>query len=123
MNPICSGLRSTIARAAASTVLTESFRNWVDEFQWSADSRSIYFSAPVKGKTPIHRLDLASKSNHPGSGGQDDLGVGDRRRNELVYTRSSVGEPVEILQRRTSATEKRTARAAHARQRRRSPTK
>src|SRR5215510_3130391 len=46
----------------ASTVLTESFRNWVDEFQWADDSKSIFFSAPVEGQTPLHRVDLASKT-------------------------------------------------------------
>ena len=35
-----------------STVLTESFRNWVDEFRWSNDSKSIYFAGPVEGQNP-----------------------------------------------------------------------
>src|SRR5437660_986117 len=42
--------------AGTSTVLTESFRNWVDEFQWADDSRSIYFAAPVEGQTPVYRV-------------------------------------------------------------------
>ncbi|MFY9557305.1 MAG: S9 family peptidase, partial [Blastocatellia bacterium] len=45
-----------------STVLTESFRNWVDEFKWAEDSKSIYFAAPVESQTAIFRLDLASKA-------------------------------------------------------------
>jgi dipeptidyl aminopeptidase/acylaminoacyl peptidase len=45
----------------ASTVLTESFRNWVDDFRWSKDSKTIYFSSSVEGQNPIYRLDLASR--------------------------------------------------------------
>jgi Tol biopolymer transport system component len=32
--------------AGTSRVLTESFRNWVDDFEWAADSKSLYFSSP-----------------------------------------------------------------------------
>src|SRR5262245_27351240 len=46
----------------ASAVMTESFRNWVDSFEWSSDSRSIFFTGPVEGQNPIYRLDLESKS-------------------------------------------------------------
>ncbi len=55
-----------------STVLTESFRNWVDEFRWSKDSRTIYFIGEVEGQNPLFRLDLNSKAITPGSGGEDD---------------------------------------------------
>jgi len=43
-------------------VLTESFRNWVDDFQWASDSKSLYFSAPVEGDNPIFQVTLASDS-------------------------------------------------------------
>ena len=46
----------------ASRVLTESFRNWVDSFQWAADSKSLYFTAPVEGDNPIFRVTLDSGS-------------------------------------------------------------
>jgi len=82
--------------SGASTVLTESFRNWVDEFQWSDDSKSIYFAAPVEGQTPIHRVDLASKAITQVLADKTILGweLAGRR---LLYTRSSVGEPVEVF--------------------------
>lgn len=79
-----------------STVLTESFRNWIDEFQWAADSRSIYFAAPVEGQTPIYRVELASKAITPVLVDKTVLGwelAGKR----LLYARSSVGEPVELF--------------------------
>lgn len=78
-----------------SEVVSESFRDWVDDFQWSADSRSIYFSAPVKGQTPIHRFDLASGTitRVLSDRAISAFAVGAGR---VIYSRSSVGEPVEI---------------------------
>src|SRR5215212_3903987 len=46
--------------AGTSRVITPTFDNWVEDFGWSDDSRSIYFSGPVEGHNPIFRLDLAS---------------------------------------------------------------
>ena len=82
--------------SGTSTVLTESFRNWVDEFQWAADSRSIYFGAPVEGQTPIYRVDLGSKAITQVLADKTLLGwevAGER----LLYLRSSVAEPVEVF--------------------------
>ncbi|MCS6805393.1 MAG: S9 family peptidase [Blastocatellia bacterium] len=80
-----------------SRVLTESFRNWVEDFQWGRDSQTIYFTAPVEGQNPIYRLDI-------NSGAITQL-LADKTIDEydfdsseryLVYIRRSVGEPVEI---------------------------
>lgn len=82
--------------SGASTVLTESFRNWVDEFQWTEDSKRIYFAAPVEGQTPIYQLDLSSKAVTQVLADKTLLGweiAGTR----LLYLRSSVGEPVELF--------------------------
>lgn len=82
----------------ASTVLSESFRNWIDEFQWADDSKSIYFGAPVEGQTPLYRVDLASKAITQVLADKTIFewsvtGSGTR----LLYTRSAVGEPVEMF--------------------------
>jgi dipeptidyl aminopeptidase/acylaminoacyl peptidase len=42
--------------AGTSSVLTESFRNWVQDFQWASDSKSIFFTAPVEGDNPIFQV-------------------------------------------------------------------
>jgi dipeptidyl aminopeptidase/acylaminoacyl peptidase len=44
-----------------SEVLTEAYRDWVDEIEWSKDSKAIYFSGPWKGLVPVHRYDLATR--------------------------------------------------------------
>jgi|HubBroStandDraft_6_1064221.scaffolds.fasta_scaffold44729_1 dipeptidyl aminopeptidase/acylaminoacyl peptidase len=42
--------------SGTSRVLTESFRNWVQDFQWASDSKSIFFTAPVEGDNPIFEV-------------------------------------------------------------------
>ena len=50
-------------RAGGTTrVLTEALDSWVGEYRFSADGKRIYFLADVKGRTPLHILDLASGS-------------------------------------------------------------
>jgi len=41
-------------------VLTESFDDTIDDLAWGPDSRRIYFTADVRGRTPLHELDLAT---------------------------------------------------------------
>jgi dipeptidyl aminopeptidase/acylaminoacyl peptidase len=47
-------------RTGESRVLTEAFDNTIGDLCWSADSRRIHFTAEVKGRTPLHELDVAS---------------------------------------------------------------
>ncbi len=46
--------------AGTSRVLTEAFDSWVGEYRFSHDSKRVYFLADVRGRTPLHVLDLAS---------------------------------------------------------------
>src|SRR6267142_790063 len=94
------------------TVLTESFRNWVDEFSWSRDSKTIYFSAPVEGQNPLFSLDLKQLTFIPSvvSSGNPvaasitqviadktiDTSEFDPTEHRLFYIKRSVGEPPEI---------------------------
>ena len=84
--------------SGASTVLTESFRNWIEDFQWSDDSKSVLFSGPLEGQVPVHRVDIASRSITQVLADKDIFEwmiiAGGKR---MLYTRSSVGEPVEIF--------------------------
>ncbi|HEV7747612.1 MAG TPA: S9 family peptidase [Pyrinomonadaceae bacterium] len=82
-----------------STVLTESFRNWVDEFRWSNDSKTIYFSGPVEGQNPIFRLDLNSKAiTKVFTDKTIDASDVDPSERHLFYIKRSVGEPSEIYE-------------------------
>ncbi|HEY6303016.1 MAG TPA: S9 family peptidase [Terriglobales bacterium] len=81
-----------------SRVLTESFRNWVDAFQWASDSKSLYFTAPFEGDNPIFRVTLDSSSIEQvlvdRTIGDFEVSPDDHR---IIYTRSTVGEPGEIF--------------------------
>jgi len=82
----------------ASTVLTESFRNWIDDFQWASDSKSIYFSASVEGQTPLYRIDFASKAITQVLVDKTIFEwnvANDGKR--VIYIRSSVGETGEMF--------------------------
>jgi dipeptidyl aminopeptidase/acylaminoacyl peptidase len=80
-----------------STVLTESFRNWVDEFRWSRDSRTIYFLAPVEGQNPIFRIDVNSKNvTRVFADKTIDASEFGPSEQHLLYVKRSVGEPQEI---------------------------
>src|SRR6266576_1847703 len=46
--------------SGTSRVVTPGFNNWIDDFQWSDDSKSIVFSGEVEGHNPLFRLDVAS---------------------------------------------------------------
>jgi dipeptidyl aminopeptidase/acylaminoacyl peptidase len=82
-------------RAAGTTRnMTESFRNWVQDFQWASDSKSIFFTAPLEGDMPIFQLSLDSgeiREVH------SDRAIGSFADNRhMVYVESSVGAPQEL---------------------------
>ena len=79
----------------ATSVLTEGFPNWVTDYQWAADSKAIHFTGEGQGQSPIYRLDLATKAITEVLADKLIFGF-EVNRNRLIYSRSSVGEPVEI---------------------------
>jgi dipeptidyl aminopeptidase/acylaminoacyl peptidase len=83
--------------AGTSRDLTESFRNWVQDFQWSSDSKSIFFTAPVEGDNPIFQLDIETgvirKILTDRSIDAFDVTPGNRR---LIYAGRAVGSPTEL---------------------------
>ncbi len=80
-----------------STVLTESFRNWIDDYHWSSDSKTLYFSGQVEGQNPIFRLDINSKNITPVLADKTiDAFEFDQSERRLLYIKRAVGEPNEI---------------------------
>ncbi len=39
-------------------ILTESIDNWINDFSWSADSKSIYFTVQEKGYQPLYKISM-----------------------------------------------------------------
>jgi dipeptidyl aminopeptidase/acylaminoacyl peptidase len=81
-----------------SRVLTESFRNWVEAFQWASDSKSLYFTAPVEGNNPIFRATLDSGSIQQVLIDRTiDSFELPRENRSILYTRRSVSDPIEFF--------------------------
>jgi len=79
-------------------VLTETYRDWIDDFDWSADSKAIYFTGPALGETPIRKLDIAGgKLTTVLSGGTIDAFAVTADQQRMFYIRRSVGEPAEAF--------------------------
>jgi dipeptidyl aminopeptidase/acylaminoacyl peptidase len=47
-------------QAGTTRVLTEAFDNTIGELIWGQDSKRIYFTADVRGRTPLHELEIAT---------------------------------------------------------------
>ena len=45
-------------RAGTSRVVSGSFNNWIDDFEWSDDSKTLYFTGPIEGINPIFRVSV-----------------------------------------------------------------
>lgn len=80
-----------------TTVLTEAFDNWVADFLWSPDSRSIYFTAEVRGHRPLYRVDISSAKITPvvdlKTIDSFDLSADGK---SVIVARRAVGEPREL---------------------------
>ena len=84
--------------SGTSRNLTESFRNWVQDFQWASDSKSIFFTAPVEGQNPIFQLTIASGAIRQVLVDRtiDSFAVAPDSRH-MVYVQRSVGTPPELF--------------------------
>ena len=84
--------------SGTSRNLTESFRNWVQDFQWASDSKSIFFTAPVEGQNPVFQLSIDTGAIRQVLADRtiDSFAVTpDSHR--MIYVQRSVGAPQEIF--------------------------
>ncbi len=79
-------------------VLTQQFTNWINDFHWSGDSKSIVFTSEVEGHNPIYRLDIGSGAIAKLLDDQtiDSFAI-NRDGRDIFYIHRSVGEPSEIF--------------------------
>ncbi len=78
-------------------VLTEAIDNWVDAFQWSADSKALWFTVEEKGRWPLFRADVASGKCVRMLEGLSikEFAVSPDQK-AVFLTKTRVGEPVEV---------------------------
>ncbi len=77
-------------------IVTDSFDNWVTDFKWAADSRSIYFIGTVQGAQPLYRLDLAKGAITPAVTGKAITSYAFDAKGNFYYTYSTTGRPVAL---------------------------
>ena len=84
-------------KSGEKTVLTEKFDNWVDDIIWAPDSKSIYFTADVKGHTPLYKVEVNAKEITQVVDVKyiDAIDVSPDGKT-LAIVRRAVGEPVEM---------------------------
>lgn len=82
--------------AGTVKVLTDAFPDWVTDMRWAADSKSLVFQGPVKGRTPLLRVSVDGGAIErlavPSARGWDLAPDG-----RLAFVFSSVGTPVELF--------------------------
>ncbi len=75
-------------------IISINFDNWINDFEWSKNSKSIYFTAEEMGSTPIYKLDIQTKkiSKILDANAIDDFKV-TKNEQKIYLIRRSTGEP------------------------------
>ncbi len=80
-----------------SKIITENFDNWIDDFNWAKNSKTIYFAAENQGYSTIYKLDVSSEKIDELTGEQAVLGYDvSPDQNTLYYMARTTGKPGEI---------------------------
>jgi dipeptidyl aminopeptidase/acylaminoacyl peptidase len=78
-------------------ILTESFDNWVTDFEWAPDSKSIYFNAPEKGYQPLFKIDIQTLKINKIFGNVTVAAFSiSPKDNYIIYSYSFVNKPNEL---------------------------
>ncbi|MDD5542976.1 MAG: S9 family peptidase [Acidobacteriia bacterium] len=87
--------------------LTENFDRWIDSFIWSPDSKKLYFIAGDRGTNPIFEVSITGEGLKRlyAAHSCGDLNVTPDGR-VLVFTRSSMHHPTEILRMNVEGTKR-----------------
>ena len=95
---------SLLDRASGtSRELTAGFDDWVDDFRWAPDSKSLYFSATLKGRGRIYRIGLEGGApKEIWRGGTPSQIALSPDGSEVFVSASTLSRPVEILAVRAS---------------------
>ncbi len=83
-------------KAGTSTVLTEGFDNWVTDFEWSSDSRSIVFQAAVQGRFPLYRVSVPDGRIDRVRGIVSTAAFDLSSKQQVTFTASTVDDPPEL---------------------------
>lgn len=97
-------------KTSKKSVLTEGFDNWVDDYKWSADSKSIYFLGEVRGVEPLYSVDIKTGKIKSLIAGKAISGFDIDPKGNVYYTYSTTGKPTAVY--KTSLSDLRKGREA-----------
>jgi len=81
----------------SNKILTDSFDNWVNSFEWNSDSKSIYFTGYEKGYLPLFKVDIENQKVEKIIDKKSIFSFAVSPKNDfVVYTNSTANKPVEM---------------------------
>ncbi|MCX8011208.1 MAG: S9 family peptidase, partial [Ignavibacteria bacterium] len=84
-------------KTGKSQIISEGFDNWIDDFEWASDSKSIYFKCDEKGITPIYNINIQTKKiNKVLEANAIDAFTLSPDQKFIYLVRRSVGEPTAL---------------------------
>ncbi len=92
--------------------LTEKFDNWVDDFKWAPNSKSIYFLGEERGYEPLFQVDVKTRAITKIIARRAISSFDIDGQGHVYYTWSSTGRPTELYQATINAAKRRRAKAA-----------
>lgn len=88
--------QTIIANADGSNISPIVFDRAVNNFEWSDDSKSVYFTANSNGAIPMYRLDIQTKKVERLSDLESGISSFDIAQNRIVYAKTEVKNPSEL---------------------------
>ncbi|MBV9493746.1 MAG: S9 family peptidase, partial [Acidobacteria bacterium] len=82
--------------AGTARIVAQSYDNWVEDFRWADDSKSIVISGGVEGRNPISRVDVAS-GNVTRLFEDRTIDSYEIAGDDIFYIGRAVGEPTEVF--------------------------
>ena len=88
--------QTMIANVDGSNVVPIVFDRAVNNFEWSDDSKSVYFAANSNGAIPMYRLDIQTKKVERLSDLESGISSFDIAKDRIVYAKTEVKNPSEL---------------------------
>jgi dipeptidyl aminopeptidase/acylaminoacyl peptidase len=85
-----------IANADGSNIIPIFFDRTVNNFEWSDDSKFVYFAANSNGAIPMYRLDIQTKKVDRLSDFESGISSFDIAKDRIVYAKTEVKNPSEL---------------------------
>ena len=88
--------QTLISNADGSNITPIVFDRAVNNFEWSDDSKSVYFAANSNGAIPMYRLDVQTKKVERLSDLESGISGFDIAQNRIIYAKTEVKNPSEL---------------------------